>query len=85
MTLVLEGDANDYTGKGMSGGTLVVRPSEDATFRAEDNVIVGNTVLYGATTAAGRSSVAWPASASRCATPASWRWWRASATTAAST
>jgi glutamate synthase domain-containing protein 3 len=49
VTLELEGDANDYTGKGMSGGTLVVRPSGDATFRAEDNAIVGNTVLYGAT------------------------------------
>ncbi len=49
VTLELEGDANDYTGKGMSGGTLVVRPSSGATFRAEDNAIVGNTVLYGAT------------------------------------
>jgi glutamate synthase domain-containing protein 3 len=49
VTLELEGDANDYTGKGMSGGTLVVRPSPDAGFRAEDNAIVGNTVLYGAT------------------------------------
>jgi glutamate synthase domain-containing protein 3 len=49
VTLELEGDANDYTGKGMSGGTLVVRPSSVATFRAEDNAIVGNTVLYGAT------------------------------------
>jgi glutamate synthase domain-containing protein 2/glutamate synthase domain-containing protein 3 len=49
VTLELEGDANDYTGKGMSGGTLVVRPAPEATFRAEDNAIVGNTVLYGAT------------------------------------
>ncbi|MEA2331540.1 MAG: glutamate synthase large chain, partial [Thermoleophilaceae bacterium] len=49
VTLVLEGDANDYTGKGMSGGKLVVRPSQAASFRAEDNAIVGNTVLYGAT------------------------------------
>jgi glutamate synthase domain-containing protein 2/glutamate synthase domain-containing protein 3 len=49
VTLELEGDANDYTGKGMSGGTLVVRPSAEATFRAEENAIVGNTVLYGAT------------------------------------
>jgi glutamate synthase (NADPH) large chain len=49
VTLELEGDANDYTGKGMSGGTLVVRPSDEAGFRAEDNAIVGNTVLYGAT------------------------------------
>jgi glutamate synthase (NADPH) large chain len=53
VTLVLDGDANDYVGKGLSGGTLVVRPSRDAAFTAEDNVIVGNTVLYGAT--AGRA------------------------------
>ena len=47
--LVLDGDANDYCGKGLSGGTVVVRPPSDAAFAAEDNVIVGNTVLYGAT------------------------------------
>ncbi len=47
--LQLEGDANDYCGKGLSGGTVVVRPPAEATFVAEDNVIVGNTVLYGAT------------------------------------
>ena len=47
--LTLAGDANDYTGKGLSGGTLVVRPSEQAVFTAEQNVIVGNVVLYGAT------------------------------------
>ncbi|HVS29290.1 MAG TPA: glutamate synthase large subunit [Solirubrobacteraceae bacterium] len=49
ITFTLYGDANDYTGKGMSGGQLTVRPAEEATFVAEDNVIVGNTVLYGAT------------------------------------
>jgi glutamate synthase (NADPH/NADH) large chain/glutamate synthase (ferredoxin) len=47
--LTLHGDANDYTGKGLSGGTLAVRPSVGTTFAAEENVIVGNTVLYGAT------------------------------------
>ncbi|MBA3842642.1 MAG: glutamate synthase large subunit [Actinobacteria bacterium] len=47
--LTLHGDANDYVGKGLSGGTLVIRPPEAARFRAEENVIVGNTVLYGAT------------------------------------
>jgi glutamate synthase domain-containing protein 3 len=47
--LTLHGDANDYTGKGLSGGVLAVRPPGDATFAAEENVIVGNTVLYGAT------------------------------------
>ena len=47
--LTLDGDANDYVGKGLSGGTLAVRPPDEATFLAEENVIVGNTVLYGAT------------------------------------
>jgi glutamate synthase domain-containing protein 2/glutamate synthase domain-containing protein 1/glutamate synthase domain-containing protein 3 len=46
--LTLVGDANDYTGKGLSGGVLTVTPPEDALYRAEDNVIIGNTVLYGA-------------------------------------
>ncbi|WP_394833576.1 glutamate synthase large subunit [Pendulispora rubella] len=48
LSLVLEGDANDYVGKGLSGGTLVVRPSPSARFVADRSVIVGNTVLYGA-------------------------------------
>jgi glutamate synthase (NADPH/NADH) large chain/glutamate synthase (ferredoxin) len=47
--LTLHGDANDYTGKGLSGGTIAVRPPASVTFAAEENVIVGNTVLYGAT------------------------------------
>jgi glutamate synthase domain-containing protein 2/glutamate synthase domain-containing protein 1/glutamate synthase domain-containing protein 3 len=47
--LTLHGDANDYTGKGLSGGTIAVRPPLSARFAAEENVIVGNTVLYGAT------------------------------------
>ena len=45
----LRGETNDYTGKGLSGGVVVVRPPEKARFRAEENMIVGNTVLYGAT------------------------------------
>jgi glutamate synthase domain-containing protein 3 len=49
VTLSLWGDANDYTGKGMSGGVMAVRPPEGAAFVAEENVIIGNTVLYGAT------------------------------------
>jgi len=49
VSFTLWGDANDYTGKGMSGGTMAVRPAPDAGFTAEDNVVVGNTVLYGAT------------------------------------
>ncbi|MFO0678310.1 MAG: glutamate synthase large subunit [Polyangiaceae bacterium] len=48
MTLILEGEANDYVGKGLSGGILAVRPPRAATFVADANVIVGNTVLYGA-------------------------------------
>ena len=49
LTLELEGDANDYVGKGLSGGILAVRPPHESPFRPEDQVIVGNTVLYGAT------------------------------------
>jgi glutamate synthase domain-containing protein 3 len=47
--LTLTGEANDYVGKGLSGGVIAVRPSEQARFVASANVIVGNTVLYGAT------------------------------------
>jgi glutamate synthase domain-containing protein 2/glutamate synthase domain-containing protein 3 len=49
ITLRLEGDANDYVGKGLSGGRLIVVPPRGARFAAEDNVIVGNVALYGAT------------------------------------
>jgi glutamate synthase domain-containing protein 3 len=49
MTLTLEGDANDYLGKGLSGGRLVVYPPREATFVAEENIIIGNVALYGAT------------------------------------
>jgi glutamate synthase domain-containing protein 2/glutamate synthase domain-containing protein 1/glutamate synthase domain-containing protein 3 len=49
VSLLLEGDANDYTCKGLSGGTVVVRPPREAAFPAEENVIVGNVALYGAT------------------------------------
>ena len=48
-TLTLEGDSNDYWGKGLSGGKLIVFPPHAATFAAEDNVIIGNVALYGAT------------------------------------
>ena len=53
VTFSLRGETNDYTGKGLSGGIVSVRPPETALFRAEENMIVGNTVLYGAT--AGRA------------------------------
>ncbi len=49
ITLYLIGDANDYTGKGLSGGRVVVRPSLDFRGVATENIIVGNTVMYGAT------------------------------------
>ena len=49
ITMTLEGDSNDYFGKGLSGGRLVVFPPSRATFDAEENIIVGNVSLYGAT------------------------------------
>ena len=45
----LEGDTNDYMGKGLSGGRIVVVPPKGSTFKSEENIIIGNTVLYGAT------------------------------------
>jgi len=50
ITLMLEGDANDYVGKGLSGGKIAVFPPRESTFPPEQNILVGNTVLYGATT-----------------------------------
>lgn len=47
--LLLTGEANDYVGKGMSGGEIVIRPTDNSSFTWSDNVIIGNTVLYGAT------------------------------------
>ncbi|MFA7405651.1 MAG: glutamate synthase large subunit [Pelobacteraceae bacterium] len=49
VTLKLSGDANDYLGKGLSGGTIVVYPPEGSTFKAEENIIAGNVAFYGAT------------------------------------
>lgn len=49
VTLELEGDANDYFGKGLSGGKILLYPPASASFAAEDNIIVGNVALYGAT------------------------------------
>ncbi|MCP2248278.1 glutamate synthase large subunit [Lentzea aerocolonigenes] len=49
ITLEMVGDANDYVGKGLSGGRIIVRPHDDAPFRAEDQVIAGNVIGYGAT------------------------------------
>ncbi|NCO76217.1 MAG: glutamate synthase large subunit [Cyanobacteria bacterium] len=49
VTIELEGDANDYIGKGLSGGKIIVYPDKKATFEADKNIIVGNVALYGAT------------------------------------
>jgi glutamate synthase (NADPH/NADH) large chain len=49
ITLTLDGDANDYFGKGLSGGRLVVFPPASSTFKAEENIVIGNVALYGAT------------------------------------
>jgi len=49
VTLEVEGDANDYVGKGLSGGRIVIYPPKESSFRAEDNILIGNVVLYGAT------------------------------------
>ena len=47
--ITVEGDANDYVGKGLSGGKLVIYPPKESTFKAEENILIGNVVLYGAT------------------------------------
>ena len=49
ISIDLRGEANDYVGKGLSGGILAVRPPDDARYVAEENVIIGNVALYGAT------------------------------------
>jgi glutamate synthase (NADPH/NADH) large chain len=49
ITLEVEGDCNDYVGKGLSGGRIIVYPPKCSTFKAEDNVLIGNVVMYGAT------------------------------------
>ncbi len=50
ITFRLEGEANDYVGKGLSGGKIIIKPAAGATFEPEENIIAGNTLLYGATT-----------------------------------
>lgn len=49
MTLELEGDANDYLGKGLSGGTIIVYPPKKSIFEADENILIGNVAFYGAT------------------------------------
>jgi len=48
LTLILEGDANDYVGKGLSGGRIAVFPPKISSFKANENIIAGNTIAYGA-------------------------------------
>jgi len=48
ITLEIEGDANDYVGKGLSGGRIVVAPPKNSTFKPEENIVIGNVALYGA-------------------------------------
>ena len=50
--LEVEGDANDFVGKGLSGGRIVIYPPRTSSFKAEDNIIAGNVILYGATSGA---------------------------------
>lgn len=49
MTMILEGDSNDYIGKGLSGGKIIVYPPKKSTFKPEENIIIGNVAFYGAT------------------------------------
>ena len=49
VTLEVEGDANDYVGKGLSGGRIIIYPPKASKFTAEDNILIGNVALYGAT------------------------------------
>ena len=49
ITITLEGDANDYVGKGLSGGKLIIYPPKESTFKSEENILIGNVALYGAT------------------------------------
>jgi glutamate synthase domain-containing protein 3 len=49
ITMTLEGDANDYVGKGLSGGKIIIYPPKKSSFKAEDNILLGNVALYGAT------------------------------------
>ena len=48
ITISLSGEGNDYVGKGLSGGKIIIRPFKDSIYKPEKNIIIGNTVLYGA-------------------------------------
>ena len=68
VTITLEGEANDYVGKGLSGGRLIVYPPRGSRFAPEENILIGNVALYGAT-AAKRFSMELRERDSRFATP----------------
>ena len=70
MTLSIEGDANDYFGKGLSGGKIIIYPPANASFKAEENMIIGNVALLRRDRRRSLSSAAWPANASASAIPA---------------
>ncbi len=84
MTLELEGDANDYVGKGLSGGRVVVYPPKTSSFKAEDNILVGNVCLYGQPVAKS-SCVAVPPNVSAFAIAARTQWSKASVITGVNT
>jgi len=81
LTLELVGDSNDYMGKGLSGGKLIVYPPKDVTYDRSENIVIGNVALYGAT--AGKAFINGVAGVSACATPVLPLLWKALATTAA--
>jgi glutamate synthase (NADPH/NADH) large chain len=85
ITFDVEGDANDYFGKGLSGAKLIIKPPKTATFRAEENILIGNVAFYGAIKRRGLH----PRPGGRTFRGAQQRrprrWWKAWATTAAST
>ena len=78
------GDANDYLGKGLSGGKLIVYPPKEAAFDRSENIVIGNVALYGATSGKAFINGVAGERVSACATLAAWPLWRALATTAVS-
>ena len=85
ITLRLEGDANDYVGKGLSGGRIVIRPDRAATFEASEQIIAGNVICYGATSGRDLPARRGGGAVLRPQLRRHWPSSRASATTAAST
>jgi len=80
----LFGEGNDYVGKGLCGGRISIMPPDSSRLVSHENIIVGNTVLYGATSVNVIFPV-WPVSVLQCAIPARLPWWKVWAITVAST